>query len=80
MFVDISNDPLFDESPALGAATKASISHLVALGERSGKRVRFIGRGFGYEDDEPLFKGRFLSENKELKSNPSNLGRTYSCE
>ena len=61
-FVDIPDDPLFDESPALGAATKASISHLVALGERAGQRVRFIGRGFGYEEDEPKFKGRHCAE------------------
>jgi hypothetical protein len=50
-------DSLFEESPALRAASKASLSHYIALGERAGKKVRFIGRGYGYEGENAQFNG-----------------------
>ena len=39
----------------------ASVKHRIALGERQGQRVRFIGSGFGYEGELPKIKGRLCA-------------------
>ena len=51
-------DPLFDQDPTYASCLSASVRHRIALGEREGKRVRFIGSGFGYEGDMPQLKGK----------------------
>jgi hypothetical protein len=55
-YIDLGEDPLFEKSPAHGQASKASIINRIAFGERTGKRVRFIGPGFGYEEEVGAFK------------------------
>ena len=35
----------------------ASVMQKISLGERQGQRVRFIGSGFGYEEETPKLKG-----------------------
>lgn len=51
-------DSVFAESEQLAAAVSASSVMHVAFGERAGYRVRRIGRGFGWEDEEVVAKGR----------------------
>jgi hypothetical protein len=51
-------DPIFAESEQLAAAVSASSVMRVAFGDRAGCRVRRIGRGFGWEDEEVVTKGR----------------------
>lgn len=51
-------DRLFAESEQLSAAVSASAVMHVAFGDRAGLRVRRIGRGFGYEGDGVVAKGR----------------------
>jgi hypothetical protein len=50
-------DSLFDESLVLSAALAASIKGKIAFGPRAGKNVRFIGEGFGFQEEAPLAKG-----------------------
>jgi hypothetical protein len=50
-------DSLFGESSALSAALSASIKGKIAFGPRAGKNVRFIGEGFGFQEEIPLAKG-----------------------
>ena len=54
-------DPLFDQDPTYASCLSASVRHRIALGEREGKRVRFIGSGFGYEGDMPQLKGKLCA-------------------
>jgi hypothetical protein len=51
-------DGVFAESEQLAAAVSASSMLHVAFGERAGRKVRRIGKGFGWEDDEVLPNGR----------------------
>ena len=51
-------DSAFAQSEQLAAAVSASSVLHVAFGERAGRKVRRIGKGFGWEDDEVLPKGR----------------------
>jgi len=52
---------LFDEEPTYAGLMSASVEHQIALGERQGQKVRFIGSGFGYEGDLPELKGRLCA-------------------
>ena len=51
-------DPLFDEEPTYASCMSSSVKLRIALGERRGQKVRFIGSGFGYEGEPPRLKGR----------------------
>ena len=48
---EIPVDPLFEEGPTYASCMSASVKNRIALGERRGQRVRFIGSGFGYEGE-----------------------------
>ena len=39
----------------------ASVKHRIALGERKGQKVRFIGKGFAYEQDIPKITGQLCA-------------------
>ena len=39
----------------------ASVKNQIALGEKRGQRVRFIGSGFGYEGEQPALKGKLCA-------------------
>ena len=54
-------DKVFAASEQMTTAMQASAAWYVAFGERRGKKVRRIGRGFGDEDEQPLVKGRRLA-------------------
>ena len=54
-------DPLFEEDPTYASCMSASVKHRIALGERRGQRVRFIGSGFGYEGEQPELKGKLCA-------------------
>ncbi len=51
-------DKDFADSAQLSAAVEASAAMRIAFGERAGHKVRRIGRGFGYEDELPMVKGK----------------------
>ncbi|NBX04415.1 MAG: IS91 family transposase [Alphaproteobacteria bacterium] len=51
-------DLFFEASPSQAAAVKASTLHLIALGERAGQKVRYIGKGFGSLGEAAKVKGR----------------------
>ena len=51
-------DKDFADSAQLSAAVEASGAMRIAFGERAGQRVRRIGRGFGYEEELPMVKGK----------------------
>jgi hypothetical protein len=51
-------DPLFQEDSALYQATVHSIAGKVAFGPRAGHYVRRLGKGFGYDEEVPLAKGK----------------------
>jgi Putative transposase len=51
-------DPLFQEDSALYQATVQSIAGKVAFGPRAGNYERRLGRGFGYDEEVPLAKGK----------------------
>ncbi len=46
-----------DESSVLSAALAASIKGKIAFSPRAGQNVRFIGEGFGFQEEVPLAKG-----------------------
>ena len=50
-------DRCFRESEQLAAATDASARQRIAFGERTGQKVRRIGRGFGTDDETALVRG-----------------------
>ena len=52
---------LFDEEPTYAGLMSASVGHEIALGERQGQKVRFIGYGFGYTGNLPELKGRLCA-------------------
>ena len=54
-------DPLFEEDPTYASCMSASVKNQIALGERRGQRVRFIGSGFGYEGEQPALKGKLCA-------------------
>jgi len=56
-----TKDSLFDEEPTYAGLMSASVGHQIALGERQGQKVRFIGSGFGYAGDLPELKGRLCA-------------------
>lgn len=47
-------DQVFAKSGQLAAAVSTSSVMRTAFGERAGRKVRRIGRGFGYEDEISL--------------------------
>ena len=51
-------DKSFADSDQLSAAATASSVMRIAFGERAGQKVRRVGRGFGYDDETPMAKGR----------------------
>ena len=51
-------DPLFQEDSALYQATVHSIAGKIAFGPRAGHYVRRLGKGFGYDEEVPLAKGK----------------------
>jgi len=57
-YIDAPSDPLFEESPALGSASKASVISRIALGQRAGLKVRFISNSPGDEEEKAEFKGK----------------------
>ena len=54
-------DQLFEEDPTYASCMSASVKNQIALGERRGQRVRFIGSGFGYEGEQPEFGGKLCA-------------------
>lgn len=54
-------DQSFAESEQLTTAAAASSKMRIAFGERAGEKVRSLGRGFGYEDEIPMVKGKRCS-------------------
>ena len=54
-------DPLFEEDPTYASCMSVSVKNQIALGERRGQRVRFIGSGFGYEGEQPALKGKLCA-------------------
>jgi hypothetical protein len=52
--------PEFEED-AMNTCIASSVGQTIAFGERSGKPVRKIGSGFGYEDEMPVPKGNRCS-------------------
>jgi hypothetical protein len=51
-------DEAFAESEQLSAVASASATMHIAFGERAGRKVRRIGRGFGDEEETPSAKGK----------------------
>lgn len=60
-YMELANDPLFEESPGFGSSKKASIIGRIAFGERAGKKVRFIGSGYGYAEEKAFFSGKQIA-------------------
>ena len=58
---DKEKDPLFEKEPTYAGLMSASVKQRIALGERQGQKVRFIGSGFGYAGDLPELKGRLCA-------------------
>ena len=56
------HDPLFAEDSTYAELMSCSVKNKIALGARRGQRVRFIGSGFGYEQDSPRLKGYLCAE------------------
>ncbi len=56
------NDPLFAEDSTYAEMMSCSVNNKIALGVRKGEKVRFIGPGFGYEQDTPKLKGYLCAE------------------
>ena len=54
-------DKEFIDSEQLTAAVAASNMMMVAFGENAGKKVRRIGRGFGYEEEAAFLKSKRCS-------------------
>ena len=54
-------DPIFGDYSDLDEAADASIGLKIAFGPRAGKRVRRIGKSFGYEGEAPVFKGHLVA-------------------
>ncbi len=54
-------DPLFADSDQMAAVAYASQHMRIAFGENAGRKVRRIGRGFGYEEEISLIKGKRLA-------------------
>jgi hypothetical protein len=51
-------DPLFLEDSALFHATVQSIAGKIAFGPHAGQYVRRFAKGFGYDEEIPLAKGK----------------------
>jgi len=51
-------DDLFQDHPGLSQIVGASIAGRVAFGPNTGQKVTAIGKGFGYEEEIPLAKGK----------------------
>ena len=51
------SSPLLEEEATYVSLMSASVMQKISLGERQGQRVRFIGSGFGYEEEAPGLKG-----------------------
>jgi hypothetical protein len=51
-------DALFQEDSALYHATMGSIAGKIAFGPHAGQYVRRLGKGFGYDEEIPLAKGK----------------------
>ena len=51
-------DKVFTESEQLTAIVAASARMRIAFGQRAGQKVRRVGKGFGFEEEVPLAKGR----------------------
>ena len=54
-------DPIFGDYSDLDEAAGASIGLKIAFGPRAGRRVRRIGKSFGYEGEAPVFKGHLVA-------------------
>jgi hypothetical protein len=50
-------DKIYEENEGLNKAVHASTMFKIAFGERTGQRVRVIGKGFGYEEEHAVVKG-----------------------
>ena len=55
------NDPLYKEEETYASCMSASVQSRIALGERRGKNVRFIGPGFGYEGERAQIKSHLCA-------------------
>lgn len=51
-------DDLFNDHPNLSQIVSASIAGKVAFGPNAGRSVTAIGKGFGYQEEIPLAKGK----------------------
>ena len=58
---DDEKDPLFEKEPTYAGLMSASVKQRIALGERQGQRVRFIGSGFGYGGDSSELRGKLCA-------------------
>ena len=56
LWIKPQTEPLLEEHPAFASAKEASAGYFSAFGERAGRPVRFIGKGYGYEGEAPKVK------------------------
>ena len=56
-----ANDPLYKEEETYASCMSASVRNRIALGERRGENVRFIGPGFGYEGERAQIKSHLCA-------------------
>ena len=59
-------DVLFQDTDAMAAALGASVQSKIVFGPRTGLYVRRIGKGFGYDEEAPLAKGRKMRAKQRL--------------
>jgi hypothetical protein len=64
-------DPLIDDEPALARTLAASVTQRIAFGERVGQKVRRIGAGFGYEDENPTLTGPAVPVSTGFRCTPT---------
>ena len=55
------NDPLYEQEETYANCMSASVQSRIALGERKGQNVRFIGPGFGYEGERAQLKSHLCA-------------------
>lgn len=58
---DTYEDPLLEENPTQAECMAASVKQRIALGQRAGQKVRFLGSGFGYEEETPTITGKLCA-------------------
>ena len=71
------HDPLFANDPTYASVMSCSVQNRIALGDRRGERVRFIGPGFGYEGSTPRLKGSLCAESSGFSLHAGVLVKAY---